>query len=88
MKATISFQALVRMLLLAMGVTYVLCIAGDLLFGWTTLKALAPFLPGFTWPLTLRGFLMGLIWIAACSVYSAALIAFPYNFFVKRQRSV
>ena len=87
MKATISFQALAITLLTAMGVTYVLCIAGDLLFGWTMFKAWAPFLPGFTWPPTIGGFLIGLIWIAACSVYSAALIALPYNYFVQRGRS-
>ncbi len=87
MKATISFRALAITLFIALTVSYLLCIAADLLFGWTTLKALAPFLPGFAWPLTAGGFLIGLLWIAACSVYSAALIAFPYNYLVKRESS-
>lgn len=86
MKATLSFRALAITLFIALTVSYLLCIAGDLLFGGTTLKALAPFLPGFAWPLTAGGFLIGLVWIAACSVYSAALIAFPYNYFVQRER--
>lgn len=87
MKAIISFRALAITLFIAFGVTYILCIVGDLLFGWVMFKAWAPFLPGFTWPLTISGFLIGLVWIVACSVYSAALIAWPYNYFVKRQRS-
>ncbi|MFH1186512.1 MAG: hypothetical protein V1755_15990 [Chloroflexota bacterium] len=87
MKATLSFRALALTLFIALTVSYLLCISADLLFGWPTLKALAPFLPGFTWPLTIGGFLIGLIWIAACSVYSAALIAWPYNYFVQRFRS-
>ena len=86
MKATISFKALAMTLLIVMGVTYVVCIAVNLLFGWTTLRALAPSLPGVTWPLTIGRFLVGLIWVAACSVYSAALIALPYNHFVQRGR--
>ena len=87
MKTTLSFQALAPTLFIALAVSYLLCIAGDLLFGWTTLNALAPVLPGFTWPLTTGGFLTGFLWIAACSIYSAALIAFPYNFFAARVRS-
>lgn len=35
MKATINFRALTITLLIASVVGYVLCIAGDLLFGWT-----------------------------------------------------
>lgn len=83
MKATVSFRALALTLFVFLTVSYLLCVAADLLFGWTTLQALAPLLPGFTWPLSVGGFLIGLVWIAACSVYSAALIVFPYNYLVR-----
>lgn len=86
MKATLSFRPLALTMFIFLTAGYLLCIAADLLFGWPTLKMLAPFLTGFTWPLTTGGFLIGLVWIAACSVYSAALITFPYNYFVRRQQ--
>lgn len=84
MKTTISFRALTIALLIALVVSYVLCIAGDLLFGWTMYQAWAPLLPGFTWPLTFGGFVIGLVWLALYSLYFAALIALPYNYFVRR----
>ncbi|MCK6584628.1 MAG: hypothetical protein L6Q49_16155 [Anaerolineales bacterium] len=85
MKATISFRALTIALLIALAVSYVLCIAGDLLFGWTMYQAWAPLLPGFTWPLTVGGFVIGLVWLVLYSLYIAALITLPYNYFVRRQ---
>ena len=87
LKATSSFRALALTMIIFLTVSYLLCIAADLLFGWTTLSILAPFLPGFAWPLTTTGFLISLVWIAACSVYTAALIALPYNYFVQRRHS-
>jgi len=85
MKATISLRALTIALLTALLVSYVLCIAGDLLFGWTMYTAWAPLLPGFTWPLTVAGFLIGLLWLAAYSAFTAALVALPYNYVVRRE---
>ncbi|GER78846.1 MAG: hypothetical protein HZC39_13240 [Chloroflexi bacterium] len=88
MKATLSFRALAITFFIALTVSYLLCIAADLWFGFRTLQALAPFLPGFTWPLTFSGFLVGLLWIAVCSAYSAAMIAFPYNYLVKWEQAI
>ncbi len=85
MKATISFRALTIALLIALVVSYVLCIAGDLFFGWSMYQAWAPLLPGFSWPLTAGGFAIGLVWLVLYSLYIAALIALPYNYFVRRQ---
>lgn len=85
MKTTISFRALTIALLIALVVSYVLCIAGDLLFGWTMYQAWAPLLPGFTWPLTVGGVVIGLVWLVLYSLYIAALITLPYNYFVRRQ---
>ena len=85
MKATISFRALTIALLIALVLSYVLCVAGDLLFGWRMYQAWMPLLPGFTWPLTAGGFLIGLVWLIAYSLYIAALIALPYNYIVRRQ---
>jgi hypothetical protein len=45
--------------LIVLVVNYVLCIAAGLLFGWTMYQVWMPLLPGFTWPLTVKGFLMG-----------------------------
>lgn len=84
MKSTISFRALTVTLLIALTISYLLCIAGDLLFGWTMYQAWQPLLPGFTWSLTIGGFLIGLLWLVGYSLYVAALIAFPYNYFVQR----
>jgi len=84
MKNTINVRALASALLITLVVTYVLCIAGDLLFGWTMYQAWQSFLPGFTWPLTAGGFLIGLLWLIGYSLYVAALIAFPYNYVVGR----
>ncbi len=87
MNATLNFRATVYTLLIALVTSYVLCIAGDLLFGWTMYKAWMPLLPGFTWPLTAGGFLVGLLWLVGYSVYGAALLVFPYNYFVRSQAS-
>ena len=88
MKSKINFRALTITLLIASIVSYVLCIAGDLLFGWTMYQLWIPLLPGFTWPLTFGGFLIGLLWLVGYSLYLAALIAFPYNYFVQRGSAV
>lgn len=82
---TVDFRALAITLVIALVVSYVLCIAGDLLFGWTMYQAWQPLLPGFTWPLTVGGFFIGLLWLVGYSLYIAALIAFPYNYFVQRE---
>lgn len=87
MKATINFRALTITFLIALVVSYVLCIAGDLLFGWTMYQAWQSLLPGFTWPLTAGGLLIGLLWLVGYSLYAAALIALPYNYFVQRGNS-
>jgi len=84
MKSRIDFRALTITLLIASVVSYVLCIAGDLLFGWTMYQLWIPLLPGFAWLLTFGGFLIGLLWLVGYSLYLAALIAFPYNYFVQR----
>jgi len=87
MKTTINFRALTITLFLALATSYLLCIAGDLLFGWTMYQAWAPLLPGFTWPMTFGGFVIGLLWLVVYSLYTVALIAFPYNYFVQRGRT-
>jgi hypothetical protein len=88
MKSKISFRALAITLLITLVVSYVLCIAGDLLFGWAMYQIWTPLLPGFTWPLTFEGFLIGLLWLVGYSLYVAALIAFPYNYFIRRRATV
>jgi hypothetical protein len=84
MIAKLDFRAVLLTLCVAGIVSYSLCIAGDLLFGWTMYQIWAPLLPGFTWPLTPVGFLLGLLWIVFYSLYGAALIVWPYNLLVRR----
>jgi hypothetical protein len=81
----LQFRPLAITLFMALSVSYVLCIAGDLLFGWTMYVAWAPLLPGFAWPLTAGGFLIGLLWLVCYSLYGAALIVFPYNYLIRGQ---
>jgi hypothetical protein len=85
MRPFLQFRPLAITLFVALSVSYVLCIAGDLLFGWTMYVAWAPLLPGFAWPLTAGGFLIGLLWLVGYSLYGAALIVFPYNYLIRGQ---
>lgn len=85
MNAKFNFRAMSITIFIALIVSYVLCIVGDQLFGWTMYQVWMPLLPGFTWPLTVIGFLLGLLWIVGYSLYIAALIVWPYNYLVKRQ---
>lgn len=85
MKASLSFRTVSITLLLALAVSYVLCILGDLLFGWTMYETWMPLLPGFTWPLTAGGFLIGLLWLVGYSIYGAAILVLPYNYLVRQQ---
>jgi peptidoglycan/LPS O-acetylase OafA/YrhL len=56
MKTGISFRALAIALGVALIPSYVLCILGGEVFGWHMYQSWAPLLPGFTWPVTLGGF--------------------------------
>jgi uncharacterized Tic20 family protein len=85
MNRTLNFQALTITFFIGLLVSYVLCIVGDLLFGWTMYEIWMPLIPGFTWPLTTGGFLIGLLWILAYSLYGAVLLVLPYNYFVGKQ---
>ena len=85
MKGLLSFRVIATTLFIVLAVSYVLCIATGLLFGWTMYQAWTPLLPGFAWPLTVNGFLVGLLWIIGYSLYGAALWVFPYNALVRRQ---
>lgn len=87
MRPSLQFRPVVITVFVALALSYVLCIAGDLLFGWTMYQAWAPLLPGFTWPVTAVGFLIGLLWIVGYSLYSAAMIVFPYNYLMARQQT-
>lgn len=85
MNAKLNFRAMSLTLFIALAVSYVLCIAGDLLFGWTMYTLWMPLLPGFTWPVTAGSLLVGLLWLVGYSLYTTALIALPYNYFTRRE---
>ena len=84
MNTGLRFRPVAITLFIALTVSYLLCIAGDLLFGWTMYTAWAPLLPGFTWPLTVGGFVIGLLWLVGYSLYIAALIVWPYNYLTRQ----
>lgn len=85
MRPLLSFRAVAITILAAAAISYILCILGDLLFGWTMYETWAPLLPGFAWPLTAGGFLIGLLWLVGYSLYGAALIVFPYNYLTRER---
>lgn len=84
MRASFKFRPMVITLFVALSVSYVLCLLGDWLFDWTMYEAWSPLMPGFTWPVEIGGFLIGLLWIVGYSLYVSALIVFPYNYLSQR----
>ena len=84
MNGRLNFRAISITFIVGLTLTYVLCIAGDLLFGWTMYETWMPLLPGFTWPLTAGGAVIGLLWLVGYGVYGAALLVLPYNYLYRR----
>ena len=67
-------------------VTYVLCVAFDLLFPSLAMNSVwAPLFPGFVW-LSWTSFFLGLIESFAYGWYAALVFAPSYNFFAGRFR--
>lgn len=87
MKGQTSLLAAFEAILFGLVVSYVVCIAGDLLFGWTMYEVWAPLLPGFTWPLTISGFLIGLIWLVVYAAYLPIVVLLPYRYFTRARSS-
>jgi len=85
MKATLSFRAVGLALAFALVVSYVLCILADLVLGWEMYRAWAPLLPGFAWPLTVGGFVVGLVESILYGFYAAPVFVLPYNYLVQRE---
>jgi hypothetical protein len=85
MSTRLNFRAVSLTTFIALLVSYLLCVTNDQLFGWRLVQIWAPLLPGFPWPLTARGFLLGLIWLAGYSLYAAVLIVLPNNALIQRQ---
>ncbi len=84
MNARLDFRTISIAFIMALVFSYVLCIAGDLLFGWTMYEAWMPLLPGFMWPLTAGGFAIGFLWLVGYGIYVAALLVLPYNYLSRR----
>ena len=66
-----------------LGISYVLCIVGDLLLGHDMFRAWIAFFPGFIW-LTWSSFLLGLVQAFLYGVYAALVFVPLYNFFCIR----
>lgn len=88
MRRRTSFWPLASTFFLALAVSYTLCIAADLLFGWAMYRVWAPLLPGFTWPVTAGSFLIGWLWLLGYSVYGTALLFLPYNYLIQGKVAV
>lgn len=82
----ISFAAVFKALLAGLSISYVVCIAGDLIFKWTMYEVWAPLLPGFSWPLTASGFFIGLLWLVVYAAYLPLVFVLPYNYLVKSEQ--
>lgn len=83
----LNFRAAVAGGFVALVVSYVLCILGDVLFGWTMYQAWMPLLPGFAWPLSAGGFFIGLVWLILYSFYLPIVFVLPYNYFIRKAES-
>ena len=85
--STVSVQALGSSLSIFLVFSYVLCVAGYLLFPGLPIAhaALAIFLPGFEL-LSWQTFLLGLVESFAWGWYVAVVLGPLYNFFVARSR--
>jgi hypothetical protein len=88
MNSPISFGTAFKALLPGLVASYLLCIAGDLLFGWTMYQAWAPLLPGFRWPLTFGGFSLGLLWLVVYAAYLPLVFVVPYNYLRRQEVKV
>ena len=87
MSERVSISAVFTATLVGLVVSYLLCIAGDILFGWTMYQVWAPLLPGFEWPLTVPGFLLGLVWLVAYAAYLPLVFLLPFNYLVRREQT-
>jgi hypothetical protein len=83
MRTSLQFLPVAVAIFIALSVSYLLCIAGDLLFGWSMYQAWGPLLPGFNWPLTVGGFLAGLLWLVGYSLYGALILVLGYNYVMR-----
>jgi hypothetical protein len=83
MTQKLNYRVIALSLLIALVTSYVICIVSDLLFGWTMYEIWAPLLPGFVWPVTVGGFMIGLLWLVAYSLYIPAILVLPYNFLIQ-----
>jgi len=81
----LDLKATICTLFTALFASFVLCILAGILFGWTMYKAWIPLLPGFVWPVTPGGFLVGSLWVIGYSIYFGILIVYPYNYFLKKK---
>lgn len=81
---TLSFRGTIIGLLVTFVTSYVICIAGDVFLGWTMYQVWMPLLPGFVWPLTFSGFLLGLLWLVGYSIFLPIIFVLPYNYIVRR----
>ena len=84
MSGRLSIRQVAGALFVTLLVSYLLCIGfGLLVDGAEMYKVWMPLLPGFVWPPTVEGFLIGLLWIIGYSLYGAVLWVVPYNLLAK-----
>ena len=59
----LGFRNVAVTIFIVLTISYVLCALRDVLFSWSMYQVWGPLLPGFTWPLTVTGSLIGLLWL-------------------------
>jgi hypothetical protein len=85
-RAAIHIVPLALSLSAFFAITYLLCLGLGLFVPDAGMhKPWLQFLPGFEW-LTLRGFLIGLVWTQLYGWYIASLFGLLFNFFATRNR--
>lgn len=85
MASTLDLWTVTAAIMIWATVSYLACIATCVSFDWSQMyKVWMPLLPGFTWPITFKGVAVGLAWLGAYSVSSAALLVFVYNYIMSR----
>ncbi|MFP3854424.1 MAG: hypothetical protein ACLFWD_09050 [Anaerolineales bacterium] len=86
MSERFPFSAVFKATLFGLVVSYLVCLAGDLIFGWTMYEVWAPLLPGFEWPLTVPGFLLGLVWLVVYAGFLQLVFLLPFNYLMSKEQ--
>lgn len=84
MNKLLSIRAVAITLFVALAVSYMLRIFGDVLYGLTMDQVWEPLLPGFNWPVAATSLFVGLPWLVGYSLFVATILVLPYKYATQR----